>query len=322
MIKALVLNKLRSSLSQIQEVGGHVSGALRRILNNIAVRWSNDSAYDSDDTTFGSPRRGGIGENDGGEFSKRYGLEIAPPIIHSVAKLSIGFIATTSMFSVQSTLPVRDPGLDKLVSEAEGQSLLIVANAYAAAVRTGTLQCGREILQEILQAIGTTFKVYSTAKSEHSFCLVLTLLEATIPIWSDKEYTRSKLGDTVRYFLKQWFSELLEKDQILSWKIRARFGRILDIYVTVDPVNEFWCARETPSMDVDSESRVSDLSEETTGPSPIQLVCLMLDDEDVHVRYHAASFSSTMFYQLARTSFPALSLYKEISDAIPQDHDS
>ena len=309
-------------MSQIQEVGGHVSSALRRILNNIAVRWSDDSAYDSNDTTFGSPRRGGIGGGDGGEFSKRYGPEMAPPIIHSVARLSIAFIATASMFSNQSTSPVRDHGLDKLVSEAEGQSLLIIADAYAAAVRTGTLQCDRETLQDILQAIGTMFKVYSTAKNENSFFLVLTLLEATIPTWSNKEYTRSKLGDTVRYFLKQWFSELLEKDQILSWKIRARFGRILNICVAVDPVNEFWCARETPSMDVDSESRVSDPSEETTGPSPMQLVCLMLDDEDVHVRYHAASFASTMFYQLARTDFPALLLYKEISDAIPQDHDS
>ena len=306
----------------MQEVGEHVSGALRRIVNNIAVRWSNNGANDSDDTIFDSPRRGGIGGGNGGEFSKRYGPETAPPIVHSVAKLSIGFIATTSMLSSQSTLPVRDPGLDKLVSEAEGQSLLIVADAYAAAVRTGTLQCGRETLQEILQAIGTMFEVYSTAKNENSFCLVLTLLEATIPTWSNKEYTRSKLGDTVRYFLKQWFSELLEKDQILSWKIRAQFGRILDTCVAVDPVNEFWCARETPSMDMDSESRTSNPPEETTGPSPMQLICLMLDDEDVHVRYHSASFASTMFYQLAQTGFPALLLYKGISDAIPQDHNS
>lgn len=226
------------------------------------------------------------------------------------------------MLSDQSTLPVRDFGLDKLVSEAEGQSLFIVAHAYAAAVRAGALQCGREALQEILQAVGTMFEVYSTAKSENSFCLVLTLLEATMPTWSNKEYTKSKLGDSVRYYLKQWFSELLEKGLILSWKIRAQFGQILNTCVAADPVNEFWCARETPSMDMDSDSRASNPPEEATGPSPMHLVCMMLDDEDVRVRYRAASFASTMFYHLARTDFPALLLYKEISDAIPQDHNS
>ncbi len=318
----MLLSRLERSLSQIREVGEHVSGALRRILNNISVRWSDDSAYGSTDTTFGSPRRGGIGGGDGGEFFKRFGPEIVPPMVHSMAKLSVAFIATTSTLEGQSALPIRDPGLDKLVSEAEGQSLLIVANAYTAAVRAGTLQCGREALQEILQAIGTTFKVYSTAKSENAFCLALTLLEATIPTWSNKEYTKSELSDFVRYFLKQWFSELLEKNQMHSWKLRVRFGQVLNAYVAVDPVNEFWCAREALSMDMDSDSRASNPSEETAGPSPMQLVCTMLDDEDVHVRYHAASFASTMFYQLARTDFPALLLYKEISDAIPQDHDS
>jgi hypothetical protein len=263
-----------------------------------------------------------MGEGDGGEFSKQQGLNIAPPIIHSVARLSITFIATISMLSDQSTLPVRDPGLDKLVSEAEGQSLLIVANGYAAAVRAGTLQCGREALQEILQAIETMFEVYSTAKSENSFCLVLTLLEATMPTWSNKEYTKSKLSESVRYFLKQWFSELLEKGQLLSWKTRARFGQILDACVAADPVNEFWCTQEASLMDMDNNSRASDPPEEPTGPSPMQLVCMMLDDEDVRVRYRAASFASTMFQHLARTDFPALSLYKEISDTIPQDHDS
>lgn len=306
-------------MSQVQEVGGHVSGALRRILNNIALRWTDDGAYDSTDTTFGSPRRGEIG---GGEFSKQYRPEIAPPIIHSVAKLSVAFIATTSMLSNQSTLPVRDPGLDKLVSEAEGQSLLIVANGYATAVRAGTLRCDRDALQEIIQAIGTMFEVYSTAKSENSFCLVLTLLEASISTWSNTEYTKSKLGDSVRYFLKQWLPELLEKDQMLSWKTRARFGQVLDTCVAVDPVNEFWCAQEAPSMDMEGDSRASNTLEETTGPSPMQLICMMLDDEDIRVRYRAAAFASTMFYHLARTDFPALLLYKEISNAIPQDHDS
>ena len=309
-------------MSQIREVGAHVSGALRRILNNISVRWSDDSAYDSIDTTFGSPRRGGIGSVDDGEFFRRFGPESVPPMIYSVAKLSVAFIATTSMLESQSVLPIRDAGLDKLVSEAEGQSLLIVANAYAAAVRAGTLQCGREALQEILQAIGTMFEVYSTAKSENAFCLVLTLLEATISTWSNKEYVNSQLSDSVRYFLKQWFSKLLEKNQMHSWRMRVRFGQVLDTYVAVDPVNEFWCAREAPSMDMDSDSRTSDPSGETAGPSPMQLVCTMLGDEDVHVRYRAASFASTMFYQLARTDFPALLLYKEISEAIPQDHDS
>jgi hypothetical protein len=292
------------------------------MVNNMAVRWSDDSAYDSIDTTFGSTRRGGIDGGDGGEFSIRSAPKIAPPMVYSMAKLSIAFIATTSMLSDQLTSPIRDPSLDRLVSEAEGQSLLIVANAYAASVRAGTLQCDREALQEILQAIGTMFEVYSTAKSENTFHLVLTLLEATIPTWSNKEYTKSKLGDSVRYFLKQWFSELLEKDQMYSWRIRVRFGRVLETCVAVDPVNEFWCAREALSMDMDSDNRTSIPSEETTGPSPMQLVCMMLDDEDVHVRYCAASFVSTMFYQLARTDFPALLLYKEISDAIPQDHDS
>ena len=318
----LFLSRLEHFLSQVQEVGSHVSGALRRILDNITVRWSDNSAYDNTDTTFDSPQRGGIGGVDGGGFSKRHGREIVPPVIHSVAKLSIAFIATTSMLSDQSTLPVRDPGLDKLVSEAEGQSLFIVANAYAAAVRAGALQCDREALQEILQAIGTMFEVYSTAKSENSFCLVLTLLEATISTWSNKEYTKSKLGDSVRYFLKQWFSGLLERDQILSWKIRAQFGQVLDTCVANDPINEFWCVQEAPLMDMDSDSSASNPSEETAAPSPMQLVCMMLDDEDVYVRYRAASFASTMFYQLARTDFPALLLYKEISAAVPQDHDS
>jgi hypothetical protein len=318
----LLLSRLECSLSQIREVGEHVSGALRRILNNISLGWSDDSAYDSTDAPFGSPQKGLIGGGDGDEFSQRIGPEKVPPMIHSMAKLSIAFIATTSMLSGQSKLPIRDPGLDKLVSEAEGQSLLIVANAYAAAVRAGTLQCDREALQEILQAIGTMFEVYSTAKSEDAFCLVLTLLKATIPTWNNKEYTKSKLSDSVRYFLKQWFSGLLEKNQIHSWKIRVQFGQVLDTCVAVDPVNEFWCAREALSMDMDSDSRASNPSEETTGPSPMQLVCTMLDDEDVHVRYRAASFASTMFYQLARTDFPALLLYKEISDAVPQDHDS
>jgi hypothetical protein len=310
---------LKSLVPQIQEVGGHVSGALRRILNNITIRWCDDSSHDNADTTFGSPRKGGIGGGDSSEFSKRYGSDLAPPIIHFVAKLSIAFIATTSMLTDQSTLPVRDPGLDKLVSEAEGQSLLIVANAYAAAVRAGTLQCGREALQEILQAVGTMFEVYSTAKSENSFCLVLTLLEATMPTWSNKGYTKSKLSNSVRYFLKQWFSELLEKGQMLSWKTRARYGQVLDTCVAADPVNEIWCAREAHLMDVDSDNNPS---EEATRPSPMQLVCMMLDDEDVRVRYRAASFASTMLHHLAQTGFPALSLYKEISDAIPQDHDS
>ena len=318
----MLLSRFESYLSQIREVGEHVSGALRRILNNISVGWSEDSAHDSSDAPFGSPRRGVIGGGDGDEFSKRFGPEVVPPVIHYMAKVSIAFIATTSMLSGQSTLPIRDHGLDKLVSEAEGQSLLIVANAYAAAVRAGALQCSREALQEILQAIGTMFEVYSTAKNENAFCLVLTLLGATIPTWNSKEYTKSKLSDTVRYYLKQWFPELLEKNQMHSWKIRVRFGQVLDTCVAVDPVNEFWCAREALSMDMDDESRTSNPSEETTGPSPMQLVCTMLDDEDVHVRYRAASFASTMFYQLARTDFPALLLYKEISDAIPQDHDS
>jgi ataxia telangiectasia mutated family protein len=149
---------------------------------------------------------------------------------------------------------------------------LIVCPVYFDNIRKQILSLTSNDLYRFLEAFEALIHSYAWGKSESFHTQLLSLLDATLPLWISS--VNQDVGDLFRELLVS-YSQVAKDFRV--WGIRDAIARLYDRYLAQDPSQRVWLC-----------------SEDGAETSPMEMLPKFLQDVDIRVRFRAAVLNSRL----------------------------
>ncbi|KAF9075300.1 hypothetical protein BDP27DRAFT_1315847 [Rhodocollybia butyracea] len=264
-LKALWCNvDVQSSFSNITDV-------LRNLLRTILDRNTEVSININDNF--------GIGHSTGLQSSGDLEATTAQALaLRSLTGVCISFLSVGPLLQQSSGEPTRDKDLTELIlnyaTPEDMNRFLIVCPVYFDNIRKQILSLTSNDLYRFLEAFEALIHSYAWGKSESFHMQLLSLLDATLPLWISSVAINQDVGDLFRGLLVS-YSQVAEDFRV--WGIRDAIARLYDRYLAQDPSQRVWLC-----------------SEDDVETSPMEMLPRFLQDVDIRVRFRAAVLNARL----------------------------
>ncbi|GAA5887702.1 hypothetical protein JCM16303_003731 [Sporobolomyces ruberrimus] len=218
-----------------------------------------------------------------------------------------GFV-TCEMATSGSTGPARLAEVIEMLTSAEGEDGILIAEQAFKTVRSGLVHFGLAQCHSILTYFGNDLlSTYRYARDERFHLVALRFLYCVSPTWVRAEDATEEFGIFARQ-LCAFYINGLRKKVTSSWKIRLQILVLFDEYLRIDPTLHYW--------KVGSALVISD---DGVVISPNNIIPFMLADVDFRVRFRASSSAPRLFQLYYEIGLPEQPLFEDIRSKVTFD---
>ncbi|KAG5221127.1 Serine/threonine-protein kinase [Salix suchowensis] len=255
----------------MQDAFGHVTNSIRTILRILCGELGPDGqSLDQDDVS---------------DLAQPTVLKVTnmrfPPVLPSstdhITKMCISFLAFVPILESSSAEATRDKDLTDLVlacaTSSHPENFLQVCPALLDHVRCGAITLNPRTLEAYLAGVGHISPMYAYAKNDILQGLVIRVLDSTCHIWLDPSDLLEGIRDKVSQ-LCQWLCTTTSQRLLGSWRVRDSAACFLDRYLDCDPTQVSWTKLNGREL-----------------TRPADLLSMMIADEDIRVRFRAATLA-------------------------------
>lgn len=288
---------------------------LRAILKTMVADPQSSMVVTSEDNDgFGAIRT--VTDNSTPLVMQRQSTGSGTTFSRCIMSVCTSFLAVCPILQSSSGEPTRDRELTDMVLNADGDDFILAGPAYFRNVEQRTLNINATILDNFLCKFESLLTQFMYSRSEALHALAIQFLQATSFLWVQESVANSEVGSSARQLCK-WAVGMLEGGKIPSWRIRDALAVFLERYLVLDPMEHVWTM---PLPEDEDEEEVKEEEEEEVMTPPSQLLPAMCRDEDIRVRFRAATANARLF-DLPRTGkdTEAMTIYNGINAQLPVD---
>lgn len=230
----------------------------------------------------------------------------APKTLEATVRICISALSMLPVLQSWSGESTRDKDLLELLLECEGQDLLVLGPSFLHHVQRRTLNFSTSSFSSLLEKVGDILSEYQWSRSEGLTSFIIHLLQSTMHIWISKPVAEGEVGDQVRA-LCHWLAGVLEKEEggARSWSCRDSLVRFFDQYLEQDPSEDVWM----------------DFGQSEVEVSPSSLLPNFGNDDDIRVRFRAATANARMLSPATLMGSDPTSRYVFIKEALTANLD-
>lgn len=224
-------------------------------------------------------------------------LDVNPTLRH-ISKICIDFLALIPILQSTNGETTRDKELLEIILGADGGAFLAMIPAYSDNVRRGRFNLGANATDTLLLRFSDHMGDPSFAKREQTHLEVIRFLDATVGVWLQPLVVDvlSKVQT-----LYKFYSDMIVRKKIRSWRIRYAFSRFMSGYLNKDPRQKTWN---------DAEADCS---------LPSELLPQLGSDEDIRVRFKLATISAKLLSPTNLADKDASTVYDELKKGLSTD---
>ena len=224
-------------------------------------------------------------------------LEINTTLLH-IARICIGFLSLIPILQSANGETTRDKELLEIILNADGDTFLAMMPSYSDNVRRGRFNLGINATDTLLLRFSQHMGDPSFAKREQTHLEVIRFLDSTIGVWlqPSAEDVLNKVQ-----FLFKFYSDMIVRKKVRSWRIRYAFACFMSNYLNKDPWQKAWNI-----VEVDCSL-------------PSELLPQLGADEDIRVRFKLATLSAKLLSPSNLADKDASTVYLELKAGLSTD---
>ena len=221
-------------------------------------------------------------------------LDVNPTTRH-IARICIDFLSLIPVLQSAHDESTRDKELLEIILEADGDAFLAMIPSYSENVRCGRFNLGVNATDTLLVRIAQHMGNPPFAKREQTHLEVIRFLDSTIGVW-----LQPSAADALNkvQMLYKFYSDMIVRKKVRSWKIRYAFSCFMNEYLNKDPWQKAW----------------SDAEVECSLPS--DLLPTLGSDEDIRVRFKLATLSAKLLSPSNLAGRDAAKVYRELKEGL------
>jgi serine-protein kinase ATM len=273
---------------QVQDATTPLLETLRSILESTVERLSNTT------TQFENPEdaRDGFSTMRISTESSQAIIPTSPPSsLRSVTDTCVTALATLPM--LHSREPTRDKKFTDWIANANPESLFAALPSWMNSVRELTFTVSTSALASIFARFDELLRTYNYRYNDVVRILVTRLLQFTLPIWIDHTTAISEARELAQKLADRLLKASRDHP---SWRNRDAILNFLGEYVMRDPTYSTWL----PGLDI----------------LPHKLVTEFGANDDIRVRFRAATASARLLYYVDPASLVPIKLYNIIRESL------
>jgi len=192
----------------------------------------------------------------------------------NIALACIRSLAVVPIIQNGSGESTRDKELTEIIldcAKKNPDNFLVIGPIFVGYIRNETLSLSAKNVQALLEELGETLRLYVYSRDDRFHLLVIMFLEAIMHLWilgSLEEEARDLYDDLLHWLLRN-----LQRNKLPCWITRDNLARLLDKYLELDPYEKCLVKRDM---------------------LPSELLAQLNSDDDVRVRFRAASLTARM----------------------------
>ncbi|THU87972.1 hypothetical protein K435DRAFT_730265 [Dendrothele bispora CBS 962.96] len=281
--------------TDVQDMFAETRKAIMDLLRTVAgeTPQTASDAMDIDDEDGFAPIRTATVEATGSNESEHS--------LHNISTVCVSFLAISPVLQNSSGEPTRDKELTSLVLKSANErpyNFFLIGPVFLELIRNEILSLSANNVETFLDELGTLLKLYAHSRDERLHRVMIMFLESTMHLLDSEMLSQ----DTKENFmiLFSWLSNKVTGTRPpLSWFVRDSVARLLDKTLKQDPHERRW--------DFVQENH----TEETL---PSQLLAKLNSDNDMRVRFRAASLTGRMFEITRQARKSPMQLYAKVTD--------
>jgi len=224
-------------------------------------------------------------------------LEVNTTLRH-IARICIGFLSLIPILQSANGETTRDKELLEIVLDAEGDTFLSMIPSYSDNIRRGRFNLGVNATDSLLLRFSEHMGDPSFAKREQTHLEVIRFLDSTIGVW-----LQPSAADVLNkvQFLFKFYSDMIVRKKVRSWRIRYAFSCFMSNYLNKDPWQKAWNTAEVNCS------------------LPSELLPQLGADEDIRVRFKLAILSAKLLSPSNLADKDASTVYLELKAGLSTD---
>jgi ataxia telangiectasia mutated family protein len=218
--------------------------------------------------------------------------------IRRIARICIDFLTLIPVLQSMNGDSTRDKELLEILLDADGDAFLSMIPSYSDNVRRGRFNLGVTATDTLLLRFSQHMGDPSFAKREQTHLEVIRFLDATIEVWlqPSAEDVLNKVQ-----FLFKFYSDMLVRKKVRSWRIRHALAHFMSRYLNKDPWQKAW-------NDVEVDCCL-----------PSELLPQLGSDEDIRVRFKLATLGAKLLLPTNLADNDASTVYQQVRKGLSTD---
>lgn len=218
--------------------------------------------------------------------------------LRHIARICTDFLALIPILQSTNGEITRDKELLEIILDADGDAFLSIIPAYSDNVRRGRFNLGVNATDTLLLRFSQHMGDPSFSKREQTHLEVIRFLDATIGVW-----LQPSAADVLNkvHFLYKFYSDMVVRKKVRSWRIRYAFSCFMSGYLSKDPWQKTW-----NDTDVDCSL-------------PSELLPQLGSDEDIRVRFKLATLIAKLLSPTNLADKDASTVYHELKRGLSTD---
>ena len=218
--------------------------------------------------------------------------------LRQIAGICIDFLSLVPILQSTNGETTRDKELLEIILDADGDTFLSMVPSYSDSIRHGRFNLGVNATDTLLLRFSQHMSDPPFAKREQTHLEVIRFLDSTIGVWlqPSAEDVLNKVQ-----FLFKFYSDMIVRKKVRSWRIRYAFSCFMSDYLDKDPWQKAWNAAEVDCS------------------LPAELLPHLGADEDIRVRFKLATLSAKLLSPANLAGKEASTVYLELKEGLSTD---
>lgn len=201
--------------------------------------------------------------------------------LQDVSRICVDILTMIPILQSSERQATRDKSMAELVCESiDNETFFVLMEPFICHIFMKNIYIGPSILDRLFTHLGDLLATYKFGQSETVQMLVMSLLHATVNVWSDAYSAGEDVAMKARVFYR-WAVDGFQKNQLRSWRTRNKMVHFLELFLHMDP-REAFVTSNTDSDEFDVED------------FPGRILPLFNKDCDIRVRFTAACSSARL----------------------------
>lgn len=218
--------------------------------------------------------------------------------LRHIARICIGFLSLVPILQSTNGETTRDKELLEIILDADGDAFLSMVPSYSDNIRRGRFNLGVNATDTLLLRFSQHMGDPSFAKREQMHLEVIRFLDSTIGVWLQPSAV--DILNKVQFLFK-FYSDMIVRKQVRSWRIRYAFSCFMSDYLDKDPWQKTW---DTAEVDCSL---------------PSELLPQLGADEDIRVRFKLATLSARLLSPANLAGKDASTVYLDLKEGLSTD---
>ena len=218
--------------------------------------------------------------------------------LQHIARICIDFLSLIPILQSANNETTRDKELLELILDADGDTFLSIVPSYSENIRCGRFNLGINATETLLVRFSQHMSDPSFSKREQTHLEVIRFLDSTIGVWLQPSAT--DLLDKVQFLFK-FYSDMIVRKKVRSWRIRYAFSCFMSSYLSKDPWQKTWNTAEVECS------------------LPLELLPQLGSDEDIRVRFKLATLNAKLLSPANLAGKDASLVYLESKEGLSTD---